>query len=337
MMIQNEIKHKQYHVNDEPKHHILLIKTMTTYNILLLISINFISLLFLHNFIVSSFSFTPRSSSYYSIPSTLHGIYKNGRRSIIRKRKNNKLKLQNETISIDIPKEYVDNVEMMEWYVHERLMDEALNEARKAGEIGEVPIGAIVVKEKDHDDMYKIDNVNNKKNKKEFIILSKGQNQIETIKDASAHAELQALRKASSNIQNWRLINTTLYTTLEPCPMCLSASQAFRVSKVVYGAPDLRLGAIETHIQLLDIVKHPFHDCMEVVGGVKKNECGQLLVDFFRERRKQSNKEKVNNKKSNSSNNTMMEMDNKNINKRSKLKKLLTRIYQKISLKSITS
>eukprot|EP00804_Cyclotella_cryptica_P015229 CCRYP_000754-RA/>CCRYP_000754-RA protein AED:0.03 eAED:0.03 QI:557/1/1/1/0/0/2/462/158 len=105
--------------------------------------------------------------------------------------------------------------------------------------------------------------------------------------DASAHAELLALRQGARNLKNWRYPpNCTLYTTLEPCPMCLSSIQAFRIDNLVYGAPDHRLGAVETHMNLLSIVKHPYHEIKSVVGGVQEEKCGGIVVDFFRERRK---------------------------------------------------
>jgi tRNA(adenine34) deaminase len=167
-----------------------------------------------------------------------------------------------------------------ELHVHEKMMELALEQAEEAKERGEVPIGAIVVRE--------INSIN--ECQRSFEILSEGRNEIEFLQDASAHAEMQALRSAASNIHNWRLLNSTLYSTLEPCPMCLSAAQAFRVSEIVYGAPDLRLGAIETQMNLLDLVKHPFHDTIKVTGGIKKEDCSNILVDFFRERRKKGTK-----------------------------------------------
>ena len=153
--------------------------------------------------------------------------------------------------------------------VHEHFMKMAILQARRAGERGEVPIGAVVVQRNGGDDP---------------VVLSQAHNLVETQYDASSHAELLALRQAAKKIKNWRLINTTLYTTLEPCPMCLSAAQAFRVSSIVYGAPDLRLGAIKTHIRLLD-VHHPIHIIDEVVPGILENESAALMRSFFVQRR----------------------------------------------------
>jgi tRNA(adenine34) deaminase len=152
-------------------------------------------------------------------------------------------------------------------------MEQALDQARHAEQKGEVPIGAVVVEH--HSDG-------------SYHVLSRACNMIETTHDASAHAEMLALRRAAKKVKNWRLINVTLYSTLEPCPMCLSAAQAFRVSTVVYGAPDLRLGAVETHMQLLDDYKHPYHDVEQVVSGVMKEESADLLRGFFQQRRQSS-------------------------------------------------
>ena len=158
--------------------------------------------------------------------------------------------------------------------VHEHFMKLAIDEARQAASRNEVPIGAIVVR-----------NITVEESDcSTFEILSTGQNAVETEWDASAHAELIALRRASKRIQNWRLLNCTLYSTLEPCPMCLSACQAFRLPRLVYGAPDLRLGAVETYLQLLEI-DHPFHNVSVVAAGVMRDDCADMMRSFFRERR----------------------------------------------------
>jgi len=121
-----------------------------------------------------------------------------------------------------------------------------------------------------------------------FIILSAAHNMVEKLFDASDHAELLALRSGGKSIRNWRLYNTTLYSTLEPCPMCLSACQAFRVKSIVYGARDIRLGAVESYLRLLDknvCSAHPFHPNISVISGIRANECSDLIRDFFRKRR----------------------------------------------------
>jgi tRNA(adenine34) deaminase len=153
--------------------------------------------------------------------------------------------------------------------VHQHFMSLALDQARHAGELGEVPVGAVIV-QRDQDG--------------NFVLLSEAHNLVERDFDASSHAELLAMRQAAKKMKNWRLLNTTLYTTLEPCPMCLSAAQAFRVTSIVYGAPDLRLGAIETHLKLLDI-RHPMHNIDTVVPGVLGNQSADMMRSFFRQRR----------------------------------------------------
>lgn len=145
----------------------------------------------------------------------------------------------------------------------------ALEEAEKAGKRAEVPIGATVVR-KSGDDT--------------FEVLSRASNRVERDNDASAHAELLALRRAAKAIGNWRLLNCTLYSTLEPCPLCLSATQAFRVESLVYGANDLRLGAVETYVRLLNY-EHPFHNVTNVLGGVRQEQSADMLRGFFRQRR----------------------------------------------------
>jgi tRNA(adenine34) deaminase len=173
--------------------------------------------------------------------------------------------------------------------IHTKMMGYALEEARRAGKLGEVPIGAIVVREiqpgKSRVSPRQLQNITKTR---EFELISTGRNLVETKTDASAHAELEAMKEAAYRVGNWRLLNATLYSTLEPCPMCLAAAQAFRCKSVVYGAPDMRLGAVETHIRLLDN-KHPYHD-IEAIGGVLEDESAAMLRDFFRRRRKQGRK-----------------------------------------------
>lgn len=150
-------------------------------------------------------------------------------------------------------------------------MQLALQEARQAAKENEVPIGALIVR----------------RNEKKDEILARQHNRVEQLHDASAHAELLALREASDRIGNWRLTNTTLYSTLEPCPMCCAAAQAFRVDRIVYGAPDHRLGAIvSSDVKLLNKT-HPYHTINDVESGVCGEECGKILTRFFQERRKQ--------------------------------------------------
>merc|ERR1740124_118245 len=124
--------------------------------------------------------------------------------------------------------------------IHETLMSHALSLAHTAAHHGEVPIGALLVQPHTHPSPSPSPPNTTAHT---FRILATAHNQIETTHDASAHAELLTLRRAASRLQNWRLPpDTTLYTTLEPCPMCLAASRAFRVGRVVYGATDRKLG-----------------------------------------------------------------------------------------------
>ena len=147
--------------------------------------------------------------------------------------------------------------------------------ARLAASRNEVPVGAVLVLQEKNNSC------------SSFRMLSTSHNLVETLFDASAHAELLSLRSAAQITGNWRLYNTTLYSTLEPCPMCLSACQAFRVNSIVYGARDLRLGAVESYISLLD-ESHPYHPTIKVISGVRANECSMLMRDFFRARRKKT-------------------------------------------------
>jgi len=145
----------------------------------------------------------------------------------------------------------------------EKWMCEALKEAWKAYKEEEVPIGAVLVHE--------------------GKVIARGHNQVETLQDATAHAELLTITSASAALRSWRLQNTTLYTTLEPCMMCLGSIFLSRVKRVVYGAKDIRHGALGSFVNLLE-KPHPTHS-IEVVGGVLESFASQLMKDFFREQR----------------------------------------------------
>ena len=174
-------------------------------------------------------------------------------------------------------------------HVDSHFMKLALAEAKKAGTRGEVPIGALVVRSLEDDRKGEMSDVTKTGF---FQILSAGSNRVEERRDASAHAEMLAMRKAatSNDDASWRLLNTTLYTTVEPCAMCLAAAQAFRVGRIVYGAPDLRLGAIDTYVNLLQY-PHPFHNIDEVVRGVHQEESAALLRSFFQRQREKKKKQ----------------------------------------------
>ena len=172
--------------------------------------------------------------------------------------------------------------------IDEHHMNLALQQAQKAYQLGEVPIGAIVTIPEYSDSNFD-DNDDENEGKIKFRITGNAHNLVETNRDASSHAEMLAMRFAARHpsTKNWRLLNATLYSTLEPCPMCLAAAQAFRIHRIVYAAPDLRLGAVETHMKLLEVAKHPYHDQMQVdrIGGACEEKSAKLMRDFFRERR----------------------------------------------------
>lgn len=168
-------------------------------------------------------------------------------------------------------------------HIDSHFMRLALDEAKQAALRGEVPIGALVVRSVSNADTNIIGNANRTSM---FQVLSADSNRVEEKRDASAHAEMLAMRYAALQNQDasWRLLNTTLYSTVEPCVMCLAAAQAFRVGRIVYGAPDLRLGAVDTHMKLLEH-PHPFHTIDDVKGGVYQEESADLLRRFFRAQR----------------------------------------------------
>ncbi|WP_071991537.1 tRNA adenosine(34) deaminase TadA [Veillonella sp. AS16] len=146
----------------------------------------------------------------------------------------------------------------------EQYMQEALVEARKAYELGEIPIGAILV----HDD----------------TIISRHHNRRELDHDATAHAEILVIREACESLQRWRLTGCTLYVTIEPCPMCAGAIINSRIDRVVYGASDYKGGAVES---LFNVLSHPgLNHEPELTAGVLGDECSQIMKDFFKERRK---------------------------------------------------
>lgn len=144
-------------------------------------------------------------------------------------------------------------------------MQEALKEARKAYKEGEVPVGAVLV-------------LNNK-------VIARGHNQVELLKDATAHAEMICIGSGAQALENWRLLDTTLYCTIEPCCMCAGALFLARVKRLVWGAPDMRHGANGSFCDLFAL-KHPTHS-IEITSGVLADVCGTLMQEFFRERRNQ--------------------------------------------------
>ncbi len=142
---------------------------------------------------------------------------------------------------------------------HDEWMIEAIREAKKAEQAGEVPIGAVVVFED--------------------RIVGRGYNRVEGLQDPTAHAEMIAITAASNCLRSWRLQGATIYSTLEPCPMCAGAILLSRVGRVVIGAGDPRYGACGSALDVLnnDNLDHR----VEVVSGVLRQECRGLLESFF--------------------------------------------------------
>jgi len=149
-------------------------------------------------------------------------------------------------------------------------MKQALEEAQKAAVLGEVPIGAVLVYNGE--------------------IIARAHNLRETTQNATTHAELEVIQEACKKIGSWRLENTTLYVTLEPCPMCAGAILQSRVPRVVYGARDMKAGCVDSLYQLLNDARFN-HEC-EVTEGILAEECGQILTDFFRALRESKKAEK---------------------------------------------
>lgn len=143
-------------------------------------------------------------------------------------------------------------------------MRDAIKQAMKAKDIGEVPIGAVIVFKGE--------------------IIATGYNVRETLQETLSHAELIAIRRANEKIGSWRLEDCTLYVTLEPCPMCAGAIVQSRIKRVVYGAVDQKAGCAGTLMNLLDDER--FNHQAELSSGVLEEECGHLLTDFFKELRK---------------------------------------------------
>ncbi|RXT09131.1 tRNA adenosine(34) deaminase TadA [Ammoniphilus sp. CFH 90114] len=145
----------------------------------------------------------------------------------------------------------------------EQYMLLALEEARKAAELGEVPIGAVIVRKGE--------------------VIGRGYNLRESTKDPTAHAEMIAIKEASEILGGWRLLDSTLYVTLEPCPMCAGAIVQSRIERVVYGVSDPKAGCAGTLMNLLQ--EERFNHQVEVDSGILQESCSHVLKDFFRELR----------------------------------------------------
>lgn len=150
----------------------------------------------------------------------------------------------------------------------ELFMKEALKEAFKAYEINEVPIGAVIVRNGE--------------------IVGRGYNQKETLKDATLHAEISAIRDACKNLGGWRLPGCTMYVTLEPCAMCAGALVNARIENLVVGTRDLKTGACGSVLNIVQMEK--LNHQIDVQFGMLEEECTALIKKFFSELRKQKNK-----------------------------------------------
>ena len=140
----------------------------------------------------------------------------------------------------------------------------ALDEARKAYDIGEIPIGAVLVIEDQ--------------------VVASGHNMREIWYDATAHAEVIVIQAACRKLERWRLTGATLYVTIEPCPMCAGALVMSRIDRLVYGSADYKAGAIES---IFNIAQNAaLNHNIAVTSGVRTEECSEIMRDFFRNRRK---------------------------------------------------
>jgi len=142
-------------------------------------------------------------------------------------------------------------------------MQEALKEAQKAFEHDEVPVGAVVVF-KDR-------------------IIARAHNQILTLRDPTAHAEMIAITQAADYLKNERLINCSLYVTIEPCAMCAGAAVLARIKKIIYGADDPKSGACGSVLNIAN--NNKLNHRIEVIGGILHSDCAILLQEFFKKRR----------------------------------------------------
>jgi tRNA(adenine34) deaminase len=143
----------------------------------------------------------------------------------------------------------------------ERFMRRALEQARRAAAYGEVPIGAVIVRD--------------------GLVIAEAHNWRETWRDATAHAELIAIQEASRRVGGWRLAECDLYVTLEPCPMCAGALIQARIRRLVYGAADPKGGAITSKVELLQPGR--WNHYPEITSGILAEECGMILTEFFRD------------------------------------------------------
>ena len=146
---------------------------------------------------------------------------------------------------------------------HTKFMSAAMELAKQAAEAGEVPVGAVIVRDGE--------------------IIGTGHYLSISNHDATAHAEIVAMRNASMSLENYRLNGCDLYVTIEPCTMCVGAMVHARINRIVFGAKEPRAGALQSQFRLLD--DGQFNHSIGVIGGILADECGEIMTQFFRERR----------------------------------------------------
>jgi tRNA(adenine34) deaminase len=157
---------------------------------------------------------------------------------------------------------------MIDNEVDEKFIKMALEEAEEAGRNGEVPIGAILVKGD--------------------RVIAKDHNRCIEFNDPTAHAEMLVLRKGGEVLKNYRLDDTTIYVTAEPCPMCVSAMMHGRISRLVFGTPEPKFGAVESKFRLMD--GNGFNHKVKVDRGILGKECAEILRCFFKKKRASGNR-----------------------------------------------
>ena len=167
---------------------------------------------------------------------------------------------------LDGPRRRGYTLKMLEPLPDEYFMREAVRQAEKAHAADEVPVGAVVVRE--------------------GKIIARAHNQVELLKDATAHAEMLALTQAEAAVGDWRLMDCDLYVTKEPCAMCAGAVVHTRIRRVIFGCADPSAGAAGSMMNLLQIPA--FNHRCEITSGVLQKECAAILQDFFRKRREES-------------------------------------------------
>ncbi len=160
------------------------------------------------------------------------------------------------------------DVELEQIKIDEKFMRAALKEAQKAYVEDEVPIGAVIVKD--------------------GKIISRGHNTREKDHLVISHAEINALKKASKKLKDWQLVNSSIYITVEPCPMCAAALYQSHIERVVYGTTNIKEGAIESLMKLYKTEGLRFYPRTE--GGILKEECAAILKDYFKNKRITKNK-----------------------------------------------